>query len=104
MEELILTDPVVIPEKVTSKYKVITLSMNIETIIPPSLEPGLLQIHLKDNNGAMSTYIYTGKAATDYIKFINTANFTTKSLHKRILEKLSTDGFLPGTVTGAPDV
>jgi hypothetical protein len=95
MEELVLTDPVVEPEKVKNKYKVVSLTMNHES--------QLFGIQLKDNLGGMFAHQYVGQEAVDYIKFINTANFTTKSLHKRVLEKLAADGVLPGTVTGAPD-
>ena len=45
----------------------------------------------------------TAASATAMIKQLNTANLTTKSMQKRILEKLSADGFLPGTVQGTPD-
>lgn len=101
MEELVLTDPEVIPEKVTNKFHVVSFLMDMEAMM--SLEPGLINIVLKDNNGERSTYNYTGNAATTMIKQLNTANLSTKSMHKRILEKLSADGLLPGTVVGAPD-
>ena len=104
MEELVLTDPVVEPEKVTSKFRVVSLLMNHDTVgSTPGSEPGLMVITLRDNFDKFYTHQYTGQQAIDYIKFINTANFTTKSMHKRILERLSADGVLPGTVTGAPD-
>ena len=59
-------------------------------------------ITCRDNLDKMYTYTYTGQVAMDYIRFINTANFTIKSLHKRILERLATDGIVPGggTVIG----
>lgn len=102
-EELVLTDPVVIPEKVTNKYKVVSLTFSLEQLTPPATVPGLVLIQLRDNNGESSQYTYTGQQAVDYIKFLNTANFTTKSMQRRILEKLSNDGLLPGTVVGTPD-
>lgn len=104
MEELILTEPDVEPEKVKSSYKVIALTMNHEQApMPPETVPGVMMIGLKDNLGGYLTHSYTGKAAQDYIKAINTGNFTTKSLHKKLLEKLSNDGIIPGTVQGTPD-
>jgi hypothetical protein len=108
MEELVLTDPEVKPEEVKNKYKVVLFSMDHETIgvtlPPPAIsEPGVVTINLKDNLGGYFTHKYTGKTATDFIKFVNTGNFTTTSLHKRILQRLSNDGVLPGTVTGTPD-
>jgi hypothetical protein len=63
----------------------------------------LVTINLRNEHGEPSTYSYYGKTASDMIKFLNTANLTTKSMHKRVLEQLSKDGLLPGTVTGAPD-
>lgn len=97
MEELVLSDPVVVPEKVTNKYHVISFMMDIVAL------DGLVQIVLRDNNNELSNYSYQGAEATTMIKQLNTANLTTKSMHKRILEKLSNDGLLPGTVTGVPD-
>ena len=108
MEELLLTTPVVEPEKVSNKLRIVSLMMNHDTVgnvaLPGAL-PGLFVITARDNVDKLYTYQYTGQAAMDYIKFINTANFTTKSLHKRILERLVTDGIVPGggTVTGTPD-
>lgn len=108
MEELVLTDPEVKPAETKNTYKVVTLIMDHEALVefpaPPAVGvPGLLSIKLKDNLGGTLNHQYTGKPATDFIKYINTANFTTKSLHKRILERLSADGIIPGTVTGTPD-
>jgi hypothetical protein len=104
MEELALTDPVTEPAKTKATYKVIQLVLNWEIVaVPTETEPGQVAIQLRDNLGGMFSHMYTGQAAQDYIKFINSANFTTKSLHKRILERLSADGVLPGTVTGTPD-
>lgn len=102
MEELVLTDPIVVPETVTAKYHVVALLLNLE-LANPGGQPGFINIDLKNEHGEPSSYQYFGKAATDMIKFLNTANLTTKSMHKRILEQLSKDGFLHGTVTGAPD-
>ena len=102
MEELVLTDPEVIPEKVTNKYHVISLVL--DTVSEAVLgEPGLISITLRDNNGGYSYHSYLGDEATAMIKTLNTANLTTKSMHKRVLEKLSADGKLPGTVQGTPD-
>jgi hypothetical protein len=105
MEELTLTDPVVVPEKVTNKYRVASFTMNLEAVLDPTkpTEKGYVSIELRDNHDATSFYQYTGNKATTMIKTLNTANLTTKSMHKRILEHLSKDGFLPGAVTGSPD-
>ena len=104
MEELILTVPVVVPEQVTNKYRVIAISMDMETVAGiAGSPPGLIVIRLRDNLNVLSSYQYFGADATTMIKTLNTANLSTKSMHKRILEKLSNDGKLVGTVTGAPD-
>ena len=104
MEELVLTDPIVVPETVSAKYHVIALTLDMEAPgMPGSGEQGLVAIRLRDNLGLVTSYSYTGTDATDLIKWMNTANFSTTSMHKRILQKLSTDGHLPGTVTGTPD-
>lgn len=46
---------------------------------------------------------YNGPTATSLMVTLNKANLSTKSLHKRILEYLVTDGKLAGTITGAVD-
>lgn len=105
MEELTLTDPIITPAKSTTKYSIVVMHLDLESKnSPPVQEPGLIHIQVKDNLGAMITCLYFGKEATDFIKFMNTANFSVNSMNKRILQKLSTDGKLPpGQVTGAPE-
>ena len=99
MEELVLTDPVVVPEKVTNKYRVSTLTLSLEMVIDPGGAPGAVIILLRDNHNVQSSYQYLGQTAVDMVKWLNTANLTIKSMHKRILERLAADGYLPGTVT-----
>lgn len=102
MEQLDLTNPVTTPPVTTANYRVQVLLLDWETI--QSAEgKGLVRITVRDNNGVVSDYQYTGPEALDLMKWMNTANFTVNSMHKRILQKLSNDGFLPGTVTGTPD-
>ena len=103
MEELELSDPIIIPEKVTDKYRVVALTLDLETVVLPATVPGFVGITLRDNNNERSHYSYEGQTAKDMIKFLNTANLSVKSMHKRILERLSADGKLPGTVVGTPD-
>jgi hypothetical protein len=81
----------------------VSLTLNLELVVSATLGAGLVGIELKDNNNERFSHSYYGTEAVNMIKFLNTANLTTKSLHKRVLEKLSTDGVLPGTVTGTPD-
>lgn len=101
MEELDLTTPVVTPP--IDKFHVVTLLLDMESQVLPGTIPGLVAISLKDNNNRLFNYRYEGQIAIDMIKFLNTANLTTKSMHKRILERLSNDGVLPGSVVGTPD-
>lgn len=102
-EELELTDPIVKPEVVTSKFRVTSLQMNWEAMPAEDGVPALMVVNLKDNNNVGRTVTYEGQVAKDYIKFINTGNFSVNSLNKRLLQKLSSDGQLPGTVVGAPE-
>ena len=94
MEELVLTDPVVTETK-KEKFRIVRLDINVES-------PNIV-IHLRDNNNAPHSHTYIEQEGKDIIKLINTGNFTVKSLNKRLLEKLSADGVLPGTVVGAPE-
>jgi len=107
MEELVLTDPVTTPpvntpSKTTTKYHVVAITLNMEALGPAG-EPGFVHIALKSDSGNLLTHFYEGPQAQTMIKTLNTANLTTKSLHKRVLEKLAADGVLPGTVNGTPD-
>jgi len=103
-EELILTDPVVEPEKVVNKYKVVGINLDQEWQTSTPNVVGLVAIRLRDNLGGYLFHQYEGQLAIDYMKFINTANFSTKSLQKRILERLTNEGVLPpGNVQGTPD-
>jgi hypothetical protein len=65
-----------------------------------------IKVHLR--NTSNNVYIvagYEGNTALVLMNQLNTMNLSTNSLHKRILERLATDGKLAaGTVTGTPDV
>ena len=103
-EELVLTDPVITPPVATTTYRVVAIVLDRETLmgVPPAA--GLVQIALRDNHEQLTRYQYTGDEAIDLMKWMNTANFSVHSMHKRILQKLTNDGQLPpGTVTGTPD-
>jgi len=102
-EYLELTDPKITPEVVTSKYRVTRL-MFFWMPAPAPVEQSFVQVGLQDEHGAAFDHRYTGQEAIDLIKGMNTANFSTgNSMHKRILQKLSNDGVLPGTVSGTPE-
>jgi hypothetical protein len=99
-EELILTDPVQPPT--TTKYRVSSLTLDLDRVVSPGVT-GSVEITLVDNNGVLLNHQYIGAEAESMIRQLNTANLTTKSMHKRVLEKLAADGVIPGTVTGTPD-
>jgi hypothetical protein len=63
-----------------------------------------IRVQLISSLGVAFKAEYTGTEATNLMVGLNKANLSTNSLHKRILERLATDGKLPaGTVTGSPD-
>lgn len=103
-EDYTLIEPEVKPEVVNTKYKVIYMMF--------SIEQSHCAFNLLGQNGERLFAEYGGPLATPeeqeearkFIKFCNTANFSTNSMQKRILQKLGTDGKIPpGTVTGTPD-
>ena len=100
MAELhVLTAPTtfVAPQSITD-YKVLRFLIDRSTPI------SRLLIVVRSNTGVVVEAVYTGIGADPLISALNTANLSTKSLEKRILERLATDGFIPaGSVTGTPD-
>ncbi len=92
-EQFDLTIPIVIPPKVY--YKVSTLLLDwFQQII---------RVTLVGNDNVELQFIYSGTEAVNLMLILNTANLTTNSLHKRILNKLMADGKIPsGSVTGLP--
>lgn len=60
-------------------------------------------VGLVGENGERLTIGYDGTKATALMVALNKADLTAKSLHRRVLEQLATDGKLDGTVTGVPD-
>jgi hypothetical protein len=94
-----LTDPVVrpSPDPIT-KYRVIRFFINQTT------NESRLTIAVRDNVGGVIEAQYLGPAADVLISALNTANLSTKSLQKRVLERMAVDGFLlAGSVSGTPD-
>lgn len=103
-EEYTLTAPEVVPQVTNTKYKIVYQSYDWMN--------SWIMFRLQGENGEQLTPEYGGltadqagkDAARDMMKYLNTANNTTKSQQKRILEKLQKDGKIPnGTVTGTPD-
>ena len=62
-----------------------------------------IEITLRGSNGEVKTHTYSGSIALTLIRQLNTANFSTISLHKRIMNRLVTDGVITGAVSGSPD-
>lgn len=63
----------------------------------------VIRITLTGTNGEHKTFEYREIQAANLMITLNKANLSVKSLHRRILEKLVSDGFLIGTVIGLPD-
>jgi len=78
-----------------SSWRIVVIVLNIQR--------KLIQIDLLSNSGENKTVKIGGAKATTLIKQLNKANLSTKSLHKRILERLIADGEFNGTISGTPD-
>lgn len=63
----------------------------------------LIKIELLGQNGERKKFAYDEAAgAVTLMTFLNTANLSIKSLHRRIMERLISDGKLSGTISGTP--
>jgi hypothetical protein len=62
-----------------------------------------IQIGLTSDIGTKVTHIIGGATAQALMIALNKAPLDTKSLHRRIMEKLIADGVLVGTISGLPD-
>ena len=94
MAELItLTTPITTPTLTT--YRVFGLSFNWDT--------ARIDIALRGTNGEEARHSYSSTTATALMNVLNTKNFTSTSLHKEILKRLTADGVLSGNISGSPD-
>lgn len=93
VEQIDLTTPITTPS-ITS-FKVVKLILDIEG-------QGII-ITLKSNTNERMEIAYNGAEALALMVAMNKMNFTTISIQKKILQKLITDGKLPGTISGLPD-
>ena len=59
---------------------------------------GVIIIGLLANTGQYKNIKYDGQKANLLMGVLNTANLSTKSLHKRILEYIISDGVIKGTI------
>lgn len=93
-EDLVLTDPVTRPS--TLNYRVHRLDINATD--------STIAITVVGTVNELLTFHYSGEVGRNYIRFLNTGNFSVTSMQRRVLQRLVTDGLLPpGTVQGAPD-
>lgn len=94
MAELITLTAPVVPPSVTD-YRVTGLILNFGG--------QKLSVELTGTNGERLTHNYVGSTAVTLMVSLNKANLATKSLQRRILERLVADGVLAGTISGSPD-
>ena len=66
-------------------------------------EAATIKVGFRGDNGEYTSIGYEGTEATTLMVFLNKANLSTKSLHRRIMERALTDGKLSGTISGTPD-
>ena len=65
---------------------------------------GRIVVRLKGANGLVKEVVFGDKAnARAMMKSLNRADFTVKSLQRRIMERLLSGGHLQGTISGSPD-
>ena len=92
-ETLTLTTPI---SASTTGYSVRRLDLDWDA--------SAISIRVRSSLGVDITANYDGSIALTLMTQLNKIDLTVKSLQKRILERLVTDGKLPaGSVTGSPD-
>ncbi len=93
-EVLTLTSTIVVPDRTT--YRVVRLVLDWLAQV--------IQVDVRGSDNVNVFNEYLGAEAVSLMTILNTSNLTTASLHKRVLQKLVTDGKLPsGTVSGTPE-
>jgi hypothetical protein len=91
LETLTLTTPIS-----NTGYHVVLLALN--------WAKSSIRVVVQDSDGMRTIHSYSGSAATTLMDFLNKADLSANSLHKRVLDRLVSDAKLPaGTVTGSPD-
>ena len=107
-EELILTNSEMVGDigrkTAIDRFQVAAFSMNRQKNKRDNGEE-ILSIMVEDPvTGWTYTVVYEGAEARTELKAINIGNFSTVSLHTRILQKLLADRKIPaGVVLGAPE-
>ena len=66
-------------------------------------EQATIKVAFRGDNGEYTSIGWDGADATTPMLVLNKANLSTKSLHKRIMEKAVADGKLSSTISGTPD-
>lgn len=97
-EQIVLTNPIVIPSKTTTEWHVAQLNLD-----PDNARFTLI---VKSNQFDLIVAFRQGIPAVDLMKVFNKANGQTKSLEKRAMEWLQTQpegAPLIGSITGTPD-
>jgi hypothetical protein len=94
-ETVTLATPEITPQITTTDYRVSYLQLDIER--------ASVVIHLRGTNGERKEVRYEGPVASSLMVALNTANLSVKSLQRRILERIITDGRIAGAVSGSPD-
>ena len=92
-EQLDLTTPITTPSITYYNIKCLVLDWGNKAIV----------ISLKGTNGENKQFSYDGDIAVTLMKALNKADLSVKSLHRRVLERLIADSFLPGLVSGSPE-
>jgi len=93
MEQLNLTTPETKPTNTRYRIERLTIDWTAR----------LLHITLVGLNGETKSYSYSGNIAETFIRILNKTDLSVKSLQRRILEWLVTDGILDGVIAGTPD-
>jgi len=95
MEQIDLTTPVVNDPTATNYFRIASLTLDWE-------REGI-KITLVGENGVRTHIGYAGDEAVTLMVALNKVNLSTKSLQKRIMEKLLADGHLIGAISGTPE-
>ena len=62
-----------------------------------------IAVEMIGDDGSPFNHTYEGPIAETLMIQINKANNSTKSMQRRVIEKLIADGFLSGSISGVPD-
>lgn len=91
METLTLTTPIAAPSLVVSRLIL-------------DWDGAAIYIVLRAPDGRRFEYSYGGATATTFMQLLNKANLSTKSLHRRIIERVVLDyPELAGVISGVAD-